>query len=118
MKFHSLALAALTIGSAAAASPVLAPAPQLGADVQPFVEVPSGKIAITHLRIIDGTGTAAVEDQTLLIDGAKIDGVQPARASVPAGYRVIDGTGETAMPGIVGMHNHLYYLQRPNLDAE
>ena len=36
---------------------------------------------------------------------------------MPAGYRTLDGTGETALPGIVGMHNHLYYLQRPNLDA-
>jgi imidazolonepropionase-like amidohydrolase len=37
--------------------------------------------------------------------------------AVPAGYRTLDGTGETALPGLVGMHNHLFYLQRPNLDA-
>ena len=118
MKFQSPVVAALIIGSAAGASPVLAPPAQLGPDVQPFVEVPAGKVAITHLRIIDGTGAPAVEDQTLLIDGAKIGAIQPASAAVPAGYRVIEGSGETAMPGIVGMHNHLYYLQRPNLDAE
>src|SRR4029079_8394573 len=35
-----------------------------------------------------------------------------------AGYRTIDGAGETALPGLVGMHNHLFYLQRPNLDAQ
>jgi imidazolonepropionase-like amidohydrolase len=29
---------------------------------------------------------------------------------------VIDGSGETALPGLVGMHNHLFYLQRPNID--
>ena len=73
--------------------------------------------AITHLRIIDGTGAAPIEDATLLIDGAKIGAVLPAGSPVPAGYRMIDGTGETALPGLVGMHNHLYYLQRPNLDA-
>jgi imidazolonepropionase-like amidohydrolase len=81
------------------------------------VHIPACRIAITHLRIIDGTGAAPVEDVTLLIDGAKIGAVLPGGSAPPAGYRVIDGTGETAMPGLVGMHNHLYYLQRPNLDA-
>ena len=81
------------------------------------MHVPAGQIAITHLHIIDGTGAQPMEDQTLLLHGAKIAAVQAASAPVPAGYRVIDGTGETALPGLVGMHNHLFYLQRPNLDA-
>ena len=118
MKLRLLAAAAaLAIGSVAPAAPVLAPPAPLGPDVQPFVHIPAGQIAITHLRIIDGTGAAPIEDATLLIDGAKIAAVQAAGAAVPAGYRVIDGTGETALPGIVGMHNHLFYLQRPNLDS-
>jgi imidazolonepropionase-like amidohydrolase len=110
-----LGIAALSV--AAGAAPVLAPPAELGPDVQPFVHVPAGKIAITHLRIIDGTGAAPVEDSTLLIDGPKIGAVLPSGAAVPDGYRTLDGTGETAMPGLVGMHNHLFYLQRPNLDA-
>jgi imidazolonepropionase-like amidohydrolase len=118
MQFRLLAAAAaLVIGSAATAAPVLAPPPELGPDVQPFVHIPRGQIAITHLRIIDGTGAAALEDRTLLLDGAKIAAVQPPGTPVPAGYRVIDGSGETALPGLVGMHNHLFYLQRPNIDA-
>ena len=119
MKLRFLAAAAaIAAGSIAGAAPVLAPPAMLGPDVQPFVHIPAGQIAITHLRIIDGTGAAPIEDATLLIDGAKIAAVQPAGAPVPAGYRTIDGTGETALPGIVGMHNHLYYLERPNLDAQ
>ena len=118
MKLRSFAAAAaLTMATASGAAPVLAPPATLGPDVQPFVHIPAGQIAITHLRIIDGTGAAPVEDATLLIDGAKIRAVLPAGSAAPAGYRVLDGTGETAMPGLVGMHNHLYYLQRPNLDA-
>jgi imidazolonepropionase-like amidohydrolase len=113
-----VAVAALAVAGRAAAAPVLAPPPSvLGPDVQPYVHIPAGQTAITHLRIIDGTGAAPIEDGTLLIDGAKIGAVLPAGSPVPGGYRVIDGTGETAMPGLVGMHNHLYYLQRPNLDA-
>jgi imidazolonepropionase-like amidohydrolase len=112
-----LAAAAFAVSAPLAAAPVLAPPPEPGPDVQPFVQIPAGQVAITHLRIIDGTGAPAVEDQTLLIDGAKIAAVQPSNAPIPAGYRTIDGTGETALPGLVGMHNHLFYLQRPNIDA-
>jgi imidazolonepropionase-like amidohydrolase len=118
MKLRALVLASALFGSATAAAPVLAPPPaQLGPDVQPYVHVPGGQIAITHLRIIDGTGAAPIEDATLLIDGAKIGAVLRPGSPIPAGYRTLDGTGETALPGLVGMHNHLFYLQRPNIDA-
>jgi imidazolonepropionase-like amidohydrolase len=117
MKLNLLAVAASLIASAAASAPVLAPPARLGPDVQPFVHLPAGRTAITHLRIIDGTGAAPIENATLLLDGPKIAAVQAASAPVPTGYRVIDGSGETAMPGIVGMHNHMYYIARPNLDA-
>ena len=30
---------------------------------------------------------------------------------------IIDLPGHTVIPGIVGMHDHLYYIGRPNLDA-
>ena len=117
MLFRQLTATALLVPSLASAAPVIAPPAMLGPDVQPYVQVPAGQIAITHLRIIDGTGAAPVEDQTLLLDGPKIAAIQPAGTPVPAGYQVIDASGETAFPGIVGMHNHLFYLQRPNIDA-
>jgi len=119
MKAHVLAAAGLLVlGSPSAAGQVLADPPgTLGPQVQPFVHVAAGQTAITHLRIIDGTGAAPLEDATLVIDGAKITAVQPPGAPVPLGYRVIDGTGETALPGIVGMHNHMFYIARPNLDS-
>lgn len=118
MKIASyLGAAALAVSAQLLASPILAPPVAPGPEVQPFVHIPAGRIAIQHLRIIDGTGAAPKEDMTLLIDGAKIGAVLPAGSPVPAGYRVIDGSGETALPGIVGMHDHMYYIARPNLDA-
>jgi imidazolonepropionase-like amidohydrolase len=66
--------------------------------------------------VIDGTGAAPAEDQTVLIDGPLIAAVQPASAAVPQGYQSLDLRGATVIPGIVGMHNHLFYLQRPNID--
>jgi imidazolonepropionase-like amidohydrolase len=119
---HQLAAAllasAMVMSSPAAAGPVLAAPAALGADVQPFVRIPAGRIALAHVRVIDGTGAPAVDDQTILIDGAKIAAVQPASAPVPQGYQTLDLTDSSVMPGIVGMHNHLFYLQRPNLDSE
>ena len=111
------ATAALVIGAAATAAPVLAPRAALVPDVQQYVTIAGGKIALTHVRVIDGTGAAPAEDRTVLIDGPKIAGVQPASDAVPAGYQAIDLTGASVIPGLVGMHNHLFYLQRPNIDA-
>jgi hypothetical protein len=117
VKSRLLAAAALVFTSAGLnAAPVLAPPQPLSAEVQRYVKVPGGRIALAHVRVIDGTGAPVVEDQTLLIDGAKIAAVQPASVAVPADYRTIDASGETVLPGLVGMHSHLFYLQRPNID--
>jgi hypothetical protein len=109
------AAAAALLATTAVAAPVLAPPASLAPDVQPFVRVAAGRIAITHVRVIDGTGAAPAEDRTVLVDGATIAAVQDSNAAIPAGYRTIDATGETLMPGIVGMHNHMFYIARPNL---
>src|SRR2546422_262181 len=103
MKWSLLAAtaAAVTYPTELGAAPVLAPpAAQLGPDVQPYIHIPAGQIAIQHLRIIDGTGATPVEDATLLIDGVEIGAVLPAGSAIPAGYLMIDGTGETALPGL------------------
>jgi imidazolonepropionase-like amidohydrolase len=118
MKLRLLAAAAaIVLAKPVSAAPVLAPPSQLSADVQEYVKVPAGRIALTHVRVIDGTGAASTEDQTILIVGPRIAAIQPASAPVPQGYQSLDLTGATVIPGIVGMHNHLFYLQRPNIDA-
>lgn len=112
------AAAAAVLACPLAAAPVLAPTlQQPGPDVQPFVSVPRGQIALTHVRVIDGTGAAPLDDSTILIDGSRIVAVQAATSPIAAGYKVIDASGETALPGIVGMHNHMFYIARPNLNA-
>jgi imidazolonepropionase-like amidohydrolase len=71
---------------------------------------------LQHVRIIDGTGAAVHLDQTIVIDGTKIARIGRDLAA-PAGSEVMDLSGYTVLPGLVGMHDHMYYLQRPNTDA-
>jgi imidazolonepropionase-like amidohydrolase len=71
---------------------------------------------LEHVRVIDGTGVPALEDQTIIIEGAHIARIGHDIAA-PAGAEILDLHGYTVLPGLVGMHDHLYYLQRPNADA-
>src|SRR5215212_7213419 len=82
---------------------VLAQAPALAAGVQPYVAVSDPVVALTHVRVIDGTGAAPVADQTIVISSGKIQAVGPASTvRAPTGARTIDLTGHTVIPGLVG----------------
>jgi imidazolonepropionase-like amidohydrolase len=75
-----------------------------------FIKTDAPVIALAHVKIIDGTGAAPSEDQTILISGGKIAWMgSAAQASIPAGAQVMDLTGYTVMPGMVGMHEHMFY---------
>jgi imidazolonepropionase-like amidohydrolase len=85
-------------------------AQSLSPEVKKFIKVDSPTIAITHVRVIDGTGGPARQDQTIIVAAGKIQSVGPAASvSAPAGANVIDGHDETVIPGLVGMHDHLFY---------
>src|SRR6267154_225781 len=73
------------------------------AALQPYVRVDSRAVALEHVRVIDGTGAPAREDQTLYLVDGKIAG------QAPAGAQRLDLQGRTVMPGLVGMHDHLFY---------
>jgi imidazolonepropionase-like amidohydrolase len=78
--------------------------------VQAFVKIDKPVIAITHVRVIDGTGSPPRENQTVVISGGKIATVGPfASTAVPKGAHVLDRDGATVFPGLVGMHDHLFY---------
>ncbi|HMF63699.1 MAG TPA: hypothetical protein VK608_06380 [Edaphobacter sp.] len=71
---------------------------------------------LQHVRLIDGTGAAVLQDQSIIIGGTRIARIGHDVA-VPANAEIFDLTGYTVLPGLVGMHDHIYYLQRPNSDA-
>lgn len=77
---------------------------------KPFVAVDAPVIALEHVRVIDGTGAPALENQTIVIDHGKIAAIGPAASTaVPAGAQALDLSGHTVIPGLVGMHEHLFY---------
>src|SRR5438876_6593182 len=82
----------------------------LAAQVREYVAVDTSLLALTHVLVLDGTGGAPKSDQTIVIRAGRIAAVGPAASvQVPAGARVMDMTGSTVIPGIVGMHDHLFY---------
>ena len=79
-------------------------------DRQQFIRVEAPTVVLAHVRVIDGTGAAPLEDRTVVISGGKIQSVEAsAAAKAPAGAQVLDLTGYTVLPGLVGMHNHLFF---------
>lgn len=84
--------------------------PPLSPLVKQFVSVDAPVVALTHVRVIDGTGAAPAEDETIVIDHGRIAAVGPSASTTPpAGAKVLDLTGDTVIPGLVGMHDHLFY---------
>jgi imidazolonepropionase-like amidohydrolase len=74
------------------------------------VTVTRGDVALTGVKVIDGTGAPARTGQTVLIRGERIVAVGPdGTVDVPAGVDVRDLSGHTVIPGLVGMHDHSYY---------
>ena len=59
-------------------------------------------------RLITGTGGAAIENATFIVDGARFTQVGPTDAvKVPAGATRVDLAGKTVIPAIIDAHVHL-----------
>ena len=110
-------LAAATAACCAAGGAVLA---QRGANPSAaanFVKLDPPVIALTHARVIDGTGAPPRDNQTIVLSNHIIsaigDPVTPSPVgigvAVPDGATVVDLAGKTVMPGLVMVHEHLYY---------
>jgi imidazolonepropionase-like amidohydrolase len=85
-------------------------ASQLSPAVREYVSVSAPVVALTHVRVIDGTGAPATEDQTIIFSNGRITALGPfARVTIPAGAQVMSMAGKTVIPGLFGMHDHTFY---------
>ncbi len=68
---------------------------------------PRGGIALVGARLVTMEGDQVIEDGTLVIEGNRIEAIGPRLTTpVPKGFKVIEGKGLTAIPGIVDVHDH------------
>src|SRR5688572_2108718 len=78
--------------------------------VRQFVSVSDSVVALTNVTVIDGTGAAARDSQTIVMKGGVIQAIgATGQVSIPAGARTLDLAGRTVMPGYVMLHEHLFY---------
>ena len=84
--------------------------PTLSENVRKYVSSDTSLVAISGVTVIDGRGTPALRGQTVVIRDGRIAEVGPSsKVKAPSGALVVDGTGMTLIPGIVGMHDHMFY---------
>src|SRR5436190_10326431 len=99
----------LAVGVLLGAEAVLAQAQRSDA-VKSFVRVDAPLVALEHVRVIDGTGAPPAEDQTVVIQNGRIRALgSSASTPAPEGAKALDLSGYTVIPGLVGMHDHLFY---------
>jgi len=113
MKRHSTFLAATIVLLLASLD---AQRPQFSNQVRSFIKVDAPVVALTNVRVIDGTGAPAKPNQTLVLrDGNIAEMGDAAAVKAPEGAAVIDLTGKSILPGIVMVHEHLYYPTGPSV---
>src|SRR5687767_419773 len=103
MKTASACLLLLTLCVSAFAQPQ--------SDSQQFIRIQGPIIVLRNVRVIDGTGSAPLESQTVVIMGDKIHAISSmSTANLPSNAQVLDLKNEyTVLPGLVGMHNHMFF---------
>ena len=83
---------------------------RLSEETRAYVAVQGPAVALEHVRVIDGTGGPILEDQTVLLRDGRIAAVGPTSSvDVPENADRHDLAGHTVIPGMVGMHDHLFY---------
>jgi imidazolonepropionase-like amidohydrolase len=111
-----LATLVLCIGVADSQSPSASNLPQ---GIREYVICDDDVVVLSHVKVIDGTGHAPRPDQTLIMRGGKIAAVgDTSSLPTPAGARFFNLAGHSVIPGLVGMHEHLFYTSALYRDAD
>ena len=106
----------LTLVLSAVAAAVASAQPQFSDAVRGFIRIDAPVIALTNVRVIDGTGAPARANQTIVIASGD------HRGGRRRGARDVRRRGDgprsrrrSVMPGLVMVHEHLYYPTGPGV---
>jgi len=114
----SFGIPRLLVAFLAAPALLVAQRPIIATAVRQFVQVDTNVVALTHVRVIDGTGSPARADQTVVIRDGRIAALGPSSStSAPTGALVMDLSGKSVIPGLVMVHEHLFYPTGPGVYA-
>ena len=80
----------------------------LGPMARQYVAHDAPVIALRNVRVVDGTGAAARDGQTVVFSGGRITAMG-GEVAIPPGAEVLDLPGHTVVPGLVMLHEHLFY---------
>ena len=90
--------------------PQIVTAQKFSPEVRSFIKIQKDTFALTDAIIIDGTGAAVKHHQTILVENGRIAGVgDEASIKLPQNITVINCTGKSIIPGMIMMHEHLFY---------
>ncbi len=106
---------ALAAAMAAAIFPVPA-SPQdpaaLSDEVRSHLAIAAPVVALENVLLFDGSGGPAQPGRTVVLRGSRIEAVGAAGSvEIPPEAQRLDLAGHSVMPGMVGLHDHLYYYQ-------
>ena len=80
---------------------------ELSPKVQEFVSVSDNEFIIQNVRLIDGTGSLTKERTSVVVKNGRI--VSVGSDDSQSISKVIDGRGYTLIPGLVMLHEHMFY---------
>lgn len=87
-------------------------AQEFSPQVERFISSNENDFAITNVTLIDGTGSETKTNQTIIIKNKKIEAIGDTKTiKIPEGIKVIDGTNKTVIPGLVMLHEHMFYTK-------
>src|SRR5690348_16046046 len=108
----------LVVSYAPVATPVVPPAgaPSAPRPAAPtplaaraYVRVGTPRVVLAHVEVIVGTGAPPRPNQNVTLVNGTIASITPGADEAPTdGTTVLDLRGHAVLPGIVGMHDHLW----------
>lgn len=72
-------------------------------------------LLVRHVRVWDGVSPQPLARMSVEIRDGRIAAVTADGGTPPSGARIIDGTGQTLLPGLIDTHVHLMFDSGPDL---